>query len=194
MAAGTQNKEFEIYRGILEPATEFKDGFGWTTVVGIFFCGLIMMPGGIYLGLMTGGSLSTASSWVTVILFMEIARRAIKPMSQQNLVILLHAATIMMMANAMMPGGPLGWLVYRAYLVGSEAVRDAGMASAFPKWFCPPTDSPAITGRTFFHDIKGTCHSCEQAAMDASYGDRRMPFSVMIPAIKCDGVTSKAGL
>ena len=44
------------------------------------------------------------------------------------------------------------------------------------------------------HVIKGTCHSCEQAAMDASYGDRRMPFSVMIPAIKCDGVTSKAGL
>jgi len=86
-----------------------------------------------------------------VILFMEIARRAMKPLSQQNLVILLHAATIMMMAHVMMPGGPLGWLVYRAYLVGSEAVRDAGMAGAFPKWFCPPAGSPAITGRTFFH-------------------------------------------
>jgi hypothetical protein len=33
---------------------EFKDGFGWTTVLGVFFCGLVMMPGGIYLGLMTG--------------------------------------------------------------------------------------------------------------------------------------------
>ena len=151
MALRRQDKELELYRGILEPATEFKDGFGWTTVIGIFFCGLIMMPGGIYLGLMTGGSLGTAASWVTVILFMEIARRAMKPMSQQNLVILLHAATIMMAANVMMPGGPMGWLVYRAYLVGSEAIRDSGMAGAFPSWFCPPADSPAIVGRTFFH-------------------------------------------
>ena len=148
----TRDEELELYRGILTPATEFKDGFGWTTVVGIFFCGLVMMPGGIYLGLMTGGNLGTAASWVTVILFMEIARRAMKPMSQQSLVILLHAATIMMMANVVMPGGPLGWLVYRAYLVGSDAVRDAGMAGAFPSWFCPSADSPAIMERTFFHE------------------------------------------
>ena len=147
----SSDKELELYRGILEPAKEFQDGFGWTTVAGIFFCGLIMMPGGIYLGLMTGGSLGTAASWVTVILFMEIARRAMRPMSRQQLVILLHAATIMMMAHVMMPGGPLGWLVYRAYLVGSDAVRDAGMTGAFPSWFCPPADSAAITERTFFH-------------------------------------------
>jgi len=147
----SQDRDLEIYRGILEPATEFKDGFGWTTVVGIFFCGLVMMPGGIYLGLMTGGRLGTAASWVTVILFMEIARRAMQPLSKQHLVILLHAATIMMMAHFIMPGGPLGWLVYRAYLVGSDAVRDAGMVGAFPRWFCPPRDSPAIVERTFFH-------------------------------------------
>lgn len=144
--------DLHIYRRLIEPAAESKEGFGWTTVIGIFFCGLIMMPGGIYLGLMTGGNLSTASSWVTVILFMEIARRALKPMSQQDLVILLHAATIMMTAHLLMPGGPLGWLVFRAYLVGSEAVRDAGMAGAFPSWFVPPADSAAITGRTFFHE------------------------------------------
>lgn len=146
-----RDREFDIYREVFAPATEFKDGFGWATVIGIFFCGLIMMPGGIYLGLMTGGNLGTAAAWVTVILFMEIARRAMQPLSKQNLVILLHAATIMMMAHVLMPGGPLGWLVYRAYLVSSEAVRDAGMAGAFPRWFCPPANSPAILNRTFFH-------------------------------------------
>lgn len=151
MAVQRQEQDLELYREVIEPATEFKDGFGWTTVVGIFFCGLVMMPGGIYLGLMTGGNLGTAASWVTVILFMEIARRAMKPLSQQNLVILLHAATIMMMAHVLMPGGPLGWLVFRAYLVGSEAVRDAGIAGAFPSWFVPAADSAAITGRSFFH-------------------------------------------
>ena len=57
-----KDKELELYRGLLEPATEFDDGFGWTTVLGILFCGLIMMPGGIYLALMTGGSIGSASS------------------------------------------------------------------------------------------------------------------------------------
>ena len=143
--------ELEEYRKLVEPPTEFKDGFGWTTVLGIFFCGLVMMPGGIYLGLMTGAGIGSAASWVTVILFMEIARRALKPLSKQNLVLLLHAATVMMASNLLFPGGPFGQLVYRAYLVGSEAVRDSGMLGAFPSWFAPPPDSPAILERTLWH-------------------------------------------
>ncbi len=135
----------------MEPATEFKDGFGWTTILGILFCGLIMMPGGIYLALMTGTGLNAAASWVTVILFMEIARRALKPLNKQNLVVLLHAANVMMAGHILFPGGPMGQLVYRAYLAGSDAVRDAGMLGAFPSWWVPPHDSTAITERTFLH-------------------------------------------
>ncbi|MDP7638376.1 MAG: peptide transporter [Candidatus Hydrogenedentes bacterium] len=145
------DKEVQLYRSLLEPPEEFSDGFGWSTVIGIFFCGLIMMPGGIYLGLMTGVSVGAATSWVTVILFMEVARRAMKPMSKQNLVVLLHAATIMMAGHLFFPGGPMGWLVYRAYIVGSEAARDAGLTFAFPEWFCPAPDSPAVTERNLLH-------------------------------------------
>lgn len=141
----------EEYRGLLEPATEFKDGFGWTTVAGIIFCGLVMMPGGIYLALMTGTGLNAAASWVTVILFMEIARRALQPLSKQNLVVLLHAANVMMAGHILFPGGPMGQLVYRAYLVGCDAARDAGMLGSFPTWFAPAYDSPAITERSFLH-------------------------------------------
>lgn len=151
MASETQDREIELYRSLLEVPSEFKDTFGWTTVLGILFCGLIMLPGSIYLGLMTGGNLGAAASWVTVILFMEIARRALKPLSKQHLVILLHAANIMMAANVLFPGGPMGHLVYRAYLVTSDAARDAGMSWAFPAWFCPPPDSPAITERALLH-------------------------------------------
>ncbi len=146
-----RDAELEKYRSLLDTPTEFKDGFGWTTVVGLFFCGLIMMPGAIYLGLMTGGNMGAAASWVTVILFMEIARRALKPLNKQNLVILLHAAHVMMVGNLLFPGGPMAHLVFRAYLVGSDAARDAGMLGAFPSWFAPPYDSPAITERTFLH-------------------------------------------
>ena len=74
----TNDTELERYRTLLEPQTEFKSGFGWTTVVGILFCGLIMLPGGIYLGLMTGNNIGAAAQWVTVILFMEIARRSLQ--------------------------------------------------------------------------------------------------------------------
>lgn len=143
--------EVEEYRRLVEPPTEFKEGFGWTTVLGIFFCGLVMMPGGIYLGLMTGAGIGSAASWVTVILFMEIARRALKPLSKQNLVLLLHAATVMMASNLLFPGGPFGQLVYRAYLVSSEAVRDSGMLGAFPAWFAPSPESAAILERTLWH-------------------------------------------
>ena len=145
------DKDLELYRSLLEMPTEYKDGFGWSTIIGIFFCGLIMMPGGIYLGLMTGQGLGAAASWVTVILFMEIARRAMKPMSKQNLVVLLHAASFMMAGNLLFPGGPMGELVYRAYMAGSDAARDAGMHNVFPTWFVPPVDSPAILERNLLH-------------------------------------------
>jgi len=141
----------EDYRTLLDTPDKFEDGFSWTTVLGILFCGLVIMPGGIYLALMTGAQLNSAAAWVTVILFMEVARRAMKPMGKQNLVILLHAAHIIMAGHIMFPGGPMGQLVYRAYLVGSDVVRDAGMLGAFPQWWAPAFDSPAITERNFFH-------------------------------------------
>ena len=145
------DKDLETYRSLLDTPTEFRDGFGWTTVAGIFFCGLVMLPGSIYLGLMTGGSLGSAASWVTLILFAQIARRAMKTVKRQELVVLLHAATIMIAANAMFPGGPFGHFVYRAFLVTSEAARDAGMTGSFPTWFVPRPDSDAILNRNFFH-------------------------------------------
>jgi len=139
-----EDKELSLYRGLLEPPKQFEDGFGWKTVAGIFFCGLVMMPGSIYLGLMTGGSFGAVSSWVTVILFSEVLRRALKSTSKQELIVLLHVSGVML-------GGPIGGLVNRAFLVSSDPVRDAGMRGSFPKWFAPAPDSPAILERNLFH-------------------------------------------
>ena len=143
--------ELEQYRDLIDVPTEFKNGFGWSTVAGIFFCGLVMLPGSIYLSLMTGGSMGAAGIWVTVILFAQIAKRAMKTMSKQELVVLLHAAGIMVAGNAMFPGGPFGYIVYRAYLVSCDAARDAGMMNAFPAWFVPSPESAAILERNLFH-------------------------------------------
>jgi len=146
------DKELEQYRGLLKRSETFEGGFGWTTIAGILFCGLIITPGGIYLGLMTGGGLGAASTWVTVILFGEVARRAMKTMSKGNLVVLLHAAGVMMAGGAGgLGGGPFAEMIYRAFFVTSDAVRDSGMSEAFPRWWVPSPDSPAITERLLFH-------------------------------------------
>lgn len=146
-----EDAEIREFRSLLPRPSEFKSGFGWTTVAGLFFCGLVMIPGSIYLGLITGGNMANAASWVTVILFMEISRRAMKPLDKQELVILLHAAHVMMVGSALFPGGPLAQLVFRSYLVGSDAVRDAGLLGKFPGWFAPAANSEAVLGRNLFH-------------------------------------------
>ncbi len=145
------DKELEQYRTLLDIPKSYEDGFGWSTIAGIFFCGLVMMPGAIYLGLMTGGGMGSAATWVTVILFSEVSRRAMKTMGKGNLIVLLHAAGVMMAGSALFPGGPFGGLIYRSYLVTSDAARDMGMRDAFPIWFAPKPDSPAITERLLFH-------------------------------------------
>lgn len=139
-----EDKELARYRGILDTPTEFKSGFGWSSVVAILFCGLLIMPGSIYLGLMTGGGLGGVASWVTVILFCEVSRRAMKPLPKEQIVVLLHVA-------GMMAAAPAGDLIWRAYFVNSDPVRDAGMANAFPWWWCPAPNSAAITERNLFH-------------------------------------------
>lgn len=139
------DRELEQYRNLLSAPTQFEDGFGWSTLAGILFCGLIMMPGSIYLSLMTGGSMGAVGTWVTVILFSEITRRAMKTMSKGNLIVLLAVANVMCL------GGPFGQFVMRAFTVTSETVRDLGMQDHFPTWYSPAPDSPAITERNLFH-------------------------------------------
>ncbi len=147
----TTDKELELYRNLLATPTSFSSGFGWSTVLGIIFCGLVMLPGSIYLGLMSGGKLGQAASWVTVILFNEVARRSLKTLNKQNLVILLHAAQVIMAANILFPGGPCAQLVWRAFLVTSDAIRDSNMRDYFPTWWVPDPDSEAINTRNLLH-------------------------------------------
>ena len=139
----SSDKELEMYRSLLDEPGEFKNGFTWVSVVGAFFCGLLMMPGTIYLSLITGGGI--AASWVTLIIFSEVTRRAMKTLSKQELVVLLSVA------GTMSVGGPIADLIWRQYLITSNAVRDIGLMGQFPSWYAPQPTSEAITGRNLLH-------------------------------------------
>ena len=73
----TKQEEFmpdaELFDGLDAP---YEDGFSFSkTMLGALFVGFIMLPGAIYLGLVTGQSIGGAAEWVTIILFIEIAKR-----------------------------------------------------------------------------------------------------------------------
>lgn len=141
----SDDAELVLYRGIMEAPGTFEEGFTARSVVGALFCGIVMVPGSIYLSLLSGGGMNVAASWVTLILFAEIARRALTRLRKQEMIILLGVA------GAMSGGGPMGEMIYRQFLVGSAAVREAGFVDAFPAWYAPHADSAAITERTFLH-------------------------------------------
>lgn len=139
----SRHKDVEVYRSLLETPKSFENGFTWTAVAGAFFCGLLMMPGSIYLSLITGGTISAA--WVTLIIFSEISRRAMKTLKAQELVVLLYVA------NALSIGGPIAALIFRQYFITSDAVRDAGLMGQFPSWWAPQPGSMALLSRNLLH-------------------------------------------
>ena len=52
-----QYEEVEEYRALLEAPSRFEDGFTIRTIIGVLFISLIMTPGEMYLGLVTGGGI-----------------------------------------------------------------------------------------------------------------------------------------
>ena len=72
------DRELEEFRDLLQPPGSYEDGFSWAAFLGALFVALLMVPGSIYMTLIAGMSVGPAAQWVTVILFIEVARRANK--------------------------------------------------------------------------------------------------------------------
>ena len=105
-----------------------------------------------YLSLVTGGQ-TGAADWVTVILFLEIAKRSLVKMTRQEIMILYWAAAGLAAAgNAMntgITGGPFAHLIWEQYYLQSPEAT--GIATLIPTWVVPTLDSGALASRTFFH-------------------------------------------
>ena len=135
-------------------AEEYVDGFSWKTVIGALFIGFIMMPGSIYLGLIAGQGMGPAAEWVTIILFMEVARRSYQTLKKQEIYLLYYigAALTTQVAGIAIAGGPFASLIWSSYVVNTPIAHALGITQGLVNapWAAVTGDSPGLLNRTFF--------------------------------------------
>ena len=139
------DKELEEFRSLMAVPSTFEDGFSWTALVGSVFIALLMVPGAMYMSLLAGQGIGGAAQWVTVILFIEVARRAHKTIKRPELYVLFF------MAGAA-AGQPFGGLLWNQFYVQSDAVTSMGIADhlADVPWLAP-VDPEVLAQRNFFN-------------------------------------------
>jgi hypothetical protein len=138
------DKELEEYRRIMTPPEQFEEGFSWRTVVGAVFLGFVMMPASMYMGLVVGsGNVGEAARWVTVILFLEIAKRSMISLKQQELYVLYYMAGVAL-------ASPFEGLLFRQYLIVSPAAENLQLTGLFPAWVAPTKEQIEVAGRNFY--------------------------------------------
>ncbi len=140
---------------VIPEGLQYQSGFTRNIVYAAFFVGFVMMPGAIYLGLVTGQSIAGASEWVTIILFIFITRRAFLRLTVQEIIIMYWiAAGLVVMggklgSGANLFGGPMGGLIWDQFFVRSP---EASMfRDRIPRWVAPGPDSDAWAVRSLFH-------------------------------------------
>lgn len=121
----------------------YAGGFTWRTALGAFFVAFVMLPGVIFMGLMIGQDLGTAAEWVTIILFVELARRAFVQLRKQELYILKYTLSHLshIAGGLALGGGMFAFLVWNRYCRNSEAFHNFGIAAQVPDWFAPAGDA-----------------------------------------------------
>jgi len=139
------DKELEEFRSLTEVPSTFEEGFTWSSLLGAVFIALIMVPGAIYMGLLAGTrQIGQAATWVTVILFVEVAKRAHRYLNRSEIFVLFFmAGSIVAM--------PFQGLLWNQFFARSDPAAAFGIAKDLPAWFAPPPESTSYAQRTFFH-------------------------------------------
>ena len=139
------DRELEEFRRIMEVPSTFEEGFRWSALFGAIFVALLMVPGAIYMGLLAGTGIGSAAQWVTVILFIEVARRAHRYLNRSEIFVLFF------MAGSMMGAATTGGLLWQQFFAQSDAAAANGLADQLPRWWAAPLGSDSYAQRTFFH-------------------------------------------
>lgn len=133
-------------RSLQDQPKEYRDGFGWMAILGGLFVGLLIVPGDIFMTLMLGQSMGGVSRWVTLILFIEIAKRCRRDLGKQEIFILfVFAGTVLGQA------GIEGSFIWMQFFVQSPAAELFEIGDRIPIWVAPPPESDAYALRSLFH-------------------------------------------
>ena len=139
------DRELEEFRGLMEVPSTFQEGFSWSSLLGAVFVALVMVPGAIYMGLLAGTQqIGLAAQWVTVILFVEVAKRAHRTLNRSEIFVLYLMA-------AWAVGMPFRGLLWNQFYARSDAAMASGIASELPSWFAPAAESASYATRSFLH-------------------------------------------
>jgi len=137
-----EDKEFQEFRNLMPRPDHFEEGFGWRTVFMALFVGFLMTPAQLYMQLVAGIEIGPAAQWVTVILYVEVARRAFTRLKRPEIFVLFY------MCGAVIHSGGQG-LLWRQFLVQSEELRKMGITEYIPSWYAP-SDPAVLAQRSFF--------------------------------------------
>ncbi|MFA6134243.1 MAG: OPT/YSL family transporter [Phycisphaerae bacterium] len=137
------DKELEEFRNLMKVPSTFEEGFSYASLIGAVFVAMLMVPGAMYMQLLAGQGIGPAAQWVTVILFLEVARRAHKRLRRPELFVLFY------MAGAAM-GQPFQGLLLNQFFVQSQSATGSGVAEWLPNWFAP--SSPEVLAQRNFFD------------------------------------------
>jgi len=134
---------------------QYEEAFSRNVVIAALFAGLVMLPGAIYMGLIAGVGLGGAAEWVTLILFLEVARRTFVKLRPQEIMLIYWAVSSMIGVSwafgggLQMFGGSFGLFIWEQYLIQHPLM--ANLAPKIPDWVVPPLSSSVYSLRTFFH-------------------------------------------
>jgi len=127
----TVDKELEEFRSIMDVPTEFEDGFSMSSLIGTLFVALVMVPAALYMELVAGMGIGQAAQWVTILLFVEVAKRANAKLSRAQIFVLFYMSG--MIIGQSVYGTPL----FMQFVVRSDAAISYGISSLFPNWVIP---------------------------------------------------------
>src|SRR5262245_16829617 len=122
-----EDRELREFRDVMTAPAAWDEGFGLKAMIGGIFVGMIMTPASMYMQLVIGADIGPAAQWVTIILFIEVARRSFTVLQRPEVFVLYYMAGACLVSTA--PGNGLLW---NQFIVQSESFRQAGLSEQIP--------------------------------------------------------------
>jgi len=128
--------------------TEFAEGFGIKAILAALFVAFIVTPGSMFMWLMLGQQLGVPAVWVTLIIFMAVAKRCRTKLTRQEMFVIWSITWGVLGAAVMSQGFTFIWM---QYFIRSDAASQFEIANQIPFWRSPPPGSAAYAARNLLH-------------------------------------------